>query len=553
MKARVPLFRTSPVRSVVVDTEATQGATVGVDLRWQDGSLVAESDILNAQAQSSSPAGQGQDLTTDDIAEGQANLYFTNQRAEDAVGGILANSANVTLTYASGKITADLTDVVLTAGGTLQKLAFDAKGRLSQESAATTSDLAEGTNLYYTDARADARITAQKAQPNGLASLDASGKLETTQLPALAITDTFVVNSQAAMLALAAQQGDVCIRTDLNDSFILTTSDPTVLASWQELETPVDGVATFNGRTGNVMPATGDYTAAQVGAEPFFAAGTTSQYRRGDKTWQDFATDVRGAVLTGLSTATNAAISATDSVLSAQGKLQAQISAIAIPQGYIDGLQMQWVSATALTVSSGAAYIPSLGSILQAPSSIAKTGLTLTASTWYHVYLYNSAGTPDVEIVTTAPASPYNGTARCKTGDTSRRYLFSVKTDASGNIYNFLQDGNQVFYRLQTNVAPFRPGTTNPATTTKTSISFAGVVPVTARSMLARISNPDSSQGYWIGTSDDGTATGIFIVAPTGLAVAFISLSSVQDVTYAYQAAATFAGAIDCLGYVFQR
>lgn len=153
MKARVPLFRTSPVRSVVVDTEATQGATVGVDLRWQDGSLVAESDIRNAQARSSTPAGQGQDLTTDDVAEG-GSLYFTAQRAEDAVGGILANSANVTLTYAGNAISADLTDVTPAGGGTLQKLAFDTKGRLSQSAAATTDDLAEGaTALYFTDPR----------------------------------------------------------------------------------------------------------------------------------------------------------------------------------------------------------------------------------------------------------------------------------------------------------------------------------------------------------------------------------------------------------------
>jgi hypothetical protein len=68
-------------------------------------------------------------------------------------------------------------------------------------------------------------------------------------------------------------------------------------------------------------------TAAQVGAEPAFGAGTTSQYRRGDKSWADFSAAVRAAVLTGLSTATNAVITATDTVLSAMGKLQAQITA----------------------------------------------------------------------------------------------------------------------------------------------------------------------------------------------------------------------------------
>ena len=59
--------------------------------------------------------------------------------------------------------------------------------------------------------------------------------LEFTDLPPLAITDTFVVNSEAAMLALVCQVGDVAIRTDLNQTFILQVADPTILAHWQML------------------------------------------------------------------------------------------------------------------------------------------------------------------------------------------------------------------------------------------------------------------------------------------------------------------------------
>ena len=95
---------------------------------------------------------------------------------------------------------------------------------------------------------------------------------------------------------------------------------------------------------------------------------------------------------------------------------------------------MQWVSATAITVTSGSAFVPSLNKCLPVPNAIALTGLVLAASTFYHVYLYSNAGVPAIEVVTTAPASPYNGTARAKTGDTSRRYVGSVLTDASGNI-----------------------------------------------------------------------------------------------------------------------
>jgi YD repeat-containing protein len=62
--------------------------------------------------------------------------------------------------------------------------------------------------------------------------------------------------------------------------------------------------------------------------EPIIAAPTsapTEKYWRGDKTWRDFFTDVRAATLTGLSTATSAAIAATDTVLDALAKLQAQL------------------------------------------------------------------------------------------------------------------------------------------------------------------------------------------------------------------------------------
>lgn len=60
--------------------------------------------------------------------------------------------------------------------------------------------------------------------------------------------------------------------------------------------------------------------------EPKIAAGTSAQYLRGDKTWRDFFTDVRAATLAGLSTASGAAITAADTVLSALGRLQRQLT-----------------------------------------------------------------------------------------------------------------------------------------------------------------------------------------------------------------------------------
>lgn len=68
---------------------------------------------------------------------------------------------------------------------------------------------------------------------------------------------------------------------------------------------------------------------ASTAYEPALSAGTTAQYYRGDKSWRDFFADVRAATLTGLSTAVNAVVTAADTVLSAIGKLQAQVTGLA--------------------------------------------------------------------------------------------------------------------------------------------------------------------------------------------------------------------------------
>lgn len=94
--------------------------------------------------------------------------------------------------------------------------------------------------------------STEKGAANGVATLDGNTKIPSTQLPAITITSTFVVVSESAMLAITAQEGDVAVRSDLNKSFILAGSDPTILANWQELLTPTDAVQSVDGRTGTV-------------------------------------------------------------------------------------------------------------------------------------------------------------------------------------------------------------------------------------------------------------------------------------------------------------
>lgn len=83
--------------------------------------------------------------------------------------------------------------------------------------------------------------------------LDANGKLVDSIIPKIAITNTHVVATEAAMLALSqAQEGDVAVRTDIKKTFILKTAPAATLANWQVLETPTDAVTSVNGSTGVV-------------------------------------------------------------------------------------------------------------------------------------------------------------------------------------------------------------------------------------------------------------------------------------------------------------
>ena len=90
-------------------------------------------------------AGTGLDLTgtefslnadTDDVSEGSTNLYFTDERAQDAVATAISNGThtNITITYDDGA----------------NSISFTGSTPISD-----TDDVSEGsTNLYFTDQRA---------------------------------------------------------------------------------------------------------------------------------------------------------------------------------------------------------------------------------------------------------------------------------------------------------------------------------------------------------------------------------------------------------------
>jgi hypothetical protein len=101
--------------------------------------------------------------------------------------------------------------------------------------------------------------SSEKGQINGVATLNSIGKIPNDQIPALAISETFPIASQAEMLALSlADQGDVAIRSDLSKAFILRQSPSSVLANWSELLTPASTVTSVAGKVGAVLLNSGD-------------------------------------------------------------------------------------------------------------------------------------------------------------------------------------------------------------------------------------------------------------------------------------------------------
>jgi hypothetical protein len=122
-------------------------------------------------------------LDSDDVAEGAANLYYTDARADARADARIAASNMTALADVSYTAGAGIDNYVLTydhaAGGWRAEAAASAP--VDSVNGATgvvvldSDDVAEGAaNLYYTDARADARADARIAASNMTALADVS-------------------------------------------------------------------------------------------------------------------------------------------------------------------------------------------------------------------------------------------------------------------------------------------------------------------------------------------------------------------------------------------
>lgn len=133
--------------------------------------------------------------------------------------------------------------------GTYSKVTVDAKGRVTAGSNLTTTDVGGiGTAATKNVGTAAGNIPI----------LGSDGKLNDSVIPAIAISESHTVASEHEMLALAAQVGDIAIRTDGTGTWILKQTPASTLANWVQLKSPTDAATSVNGKTGNVTLTTSD-------------------------------------------------------------------------------------------------------------------------------------------------------------------------------------------------------------------------------------------------------------------------------------------------------
>ena len=224
------------------------------------------------------------------------------------------------------------------------------------------------------------------------------------------------------------------------------------------------------------------------------------------------------------------------------------------PAGAITGLVMVYNSTTSIDITAGSAHIQSLGYAVSRSSTINKTIAGIAANTWYHVYAYNNAGVLDFEFSTTAPAAAYSGTARSKTGDTSRRYIGSVRSNASSQIFKFLMEDTRIIYLENCTATPFRVLSNGTVHTGWTQVDFSAVVPITSRMAYGNAQNLAPSGGVGIGTDNAGTGF-YYVINPAQAFAAFWPLDSSLSAYYDYitGSAPTTGLYWDVWGYIFTR
>jgi hypothetical protein len=234
---------------------------------------------------------------------------------------------------------------------------------------------ASGTTITYDNSIY--QVTSEKAQPSGYASLDTNGKVPLAQINDALIgnvnyqglwnaatnTPTLVtppaIGTKGYYYIVSAAGTFAGISFEVGDWIISNGS------AWEKVDN-TDAVSSVFGRTGNVVAANGDYNTSLV-------TENTNLYFTNAR--------VLATALTGYVVGTNAALAATDTILGAFGKVQAQINAKG--SGTVTSVAALTLGTTGTDLTSTVATGTTTPVItLNVPSASAANRGVLTAADW---------------------------------------------------------------------------------------------------------------------------------------------------------------------------
>jgi len=243
-------------------------------------------------------------------------------------------------------------------------------------------------------------------------------------------------------------------------------------------------------------------------------------------------------------------------------------------KGFVQGFVPRYSTTTQIQVTPGIIHLEN-GTILESTSTISNSP-SLSANTWYYLYVYLNGSTTGIEVSTTAPASAYTGGARSKTSDTSRRYIGAFRTNGSSEIQNFWCEGSgdTLDYMWRLDVPALKRALGGGTATSKTAVSLSSLS-ATGGSGSTASGLPDSSglvkaailrlvnlstngavlymdNSEMTGTSAASTG-GAGILQDADIVLPF-PINDSREVRYAWNASPTGPGAyLDVLGFKLVR
>jgi hypothetical protein len=204
------------------NTRARQAISGGTGISYDNSTgVVSVDNTIATKSYADNAVSSGiNNATTDNIDEGSSNLYFTNGRARNAVSagtGITYNAADGIINVTAN--TYDAYGAASTAEGNAQNYTNSAINAL------TTTDIEEGSNLYFTDERAQDAVG--NAVGNGLSYNDTTGAISvnTDVISTKAYVDTAVSNLVDGAPALLDTLNEIAAAINDDANYFTTISN----------------------------------------------------------------------------------------------------------------------------------------------------------------------------------------------------------------------------------------------------------------------------------------------------------------------------------------